>query len=428
MKYISTRDPSHAVSFHDALFQGLAPDAGLFIPERLPFLDQDTIAHAYEDSLAELGMRIMSLFTTELPTQDLQQIITDALSFPIPLVYLEDNLYLLEVFHGPTMAFKDVGARFMARALSYFLTHENKHLNIIVATSGDTGSAIANAFHLMPNIDVYVLYPSQKITFLQEQQMTTLGDNIHALEIKGTFDDCQFLVKTALMDQEIRKHGLITTANSINIARLLPQMIYHAFGICQLQKYHPHKAPILSVPSGNFGNLTSAIYANQVGFPIASFIAATNINDIVPQYLKTGIFKPQPSQHSLSNAMDVGNPSNFERLQACINNGFDINKVTGISITDQETLDEIKNTYTRTQYILDPHTAVGVASARLMQNNDIPIIVTATAHPAKFPEVIKQALGMEIGVPVQLQAALNGKKQATMLEPNIDAFKKLLLL
>ncbi len=430
MKFISTRNSDKKFTFYDALFAGLAPDGGLFIPEKFPLFDKETLKHAADDSLTELGERIMVEFISELPTDALQQIIRDALNFPIPLVMLEKNLYLLEVFHGPTFSFKDVGARFMANMLSYFLTNEDKKLKIIVATSGDTGSAIGNAFHLMPNIDVYILYPENKITHLQEQQITTLGDNIHAIEVKGTFDDCQLLVKSALLDKDIREAGLITTANSINISRLLPQTIYHSFGICQLLKENIHASPVMVVPSGNFGNLTSAIYAKKIGFDVKHFVAATNINDIVPQYLQSGIFTPKPSKHSLSNAMDVGNPSNFERLLANFNGDFQAlrNAVLGSAITDAETLAEIRNTYASEQYILDPHTAVGVAAARkLKQYTGSPIIVTATAHPAKFPEVIQEAIGKQAEVPELLQAALAGTKQTVPLMPDFREFKALLL-
>jgi threonine synthase len=421
MKFVSTRDKSHTTTFHDAVFQGLAPDGGLYIPTEFP-----TVEPSNANSLTLLGQAILTRFITEISVNELQKIIEKALNFPIPLVLLEDNLYLLEVFHGPTLAFKDVGARFMANVLAYFLLLENKKIAILVATSGDTGSAIANAFHQMPNIDVYILYPSNKITPLQEQQMTTLGDNVHALEVEGTFDDCQQLVKAALLDNDLRKLKLVTTANSINLARLLPQIIYHSFGIYQLQKLGITETPTLSVPSGNFGNLTSAIYAKAIGFPIEHFIAATNINAIVPRYLETSRFEPKPSQKSLSNAMDVGNPSNFERLVAFYQN--DINKIrqeiTGTSITDDQTLAEIKNTYKRTGYILDPHTAIGVAAAR--QSHASPIIITATAHPTKFPEVIVRAIGKEPEIPERLKVVLTRKKKSTKILPEYEALKGIL--
>lgn len=426
MKFISTHDRSHSTTFHDALFQGLATDGGLYIPTDYPVLPDVIINQAKDDSLIQLGQAIMSLFITEIPIHELQNITNSTLTFPIPLIQLEDDLFLLELFHGPTLSFKDIGARFMANALTYFLDRENKQVAIFVATSGDTGSAIAHAFHNMPNIDVYILYPSNKITFLQEKQMTALGDNIHALEVEGTFDDCQRLVKSALLDSDLRKTRLITTANSINISRLLPQIIYHSWGISQLKRLGAANHVTLSVPSGNFGNLTSAIYAKAIGFPIHQFIAATNINAIVPSYLKTSQFIPKPSQRSLSTAMDVGNPSNFERLVAFYNH--DINKmreeIKGISISDEETLMEIRDTYERTGYVLDPHTAVGVAAAR--QSQLTPIIVNATAHPAKFPDVIQRALDIEVEIPERLKVALSRQKQAIKISPQYEALKAVL--
>jgi threonine synthase len=428
MMFVSTHSDKLPVSFYQATLQGMPLDGGLFVPTQYPKLSSDTIQSSVRSTLTELGQIILSPYLTEIPATNLKTIIDNALNFPIPLIHLENNLYLLEVFHGPTLAFKDVGARFMANTLNYFLAKEDKHLTIIVATSGDTGSAIANAFYEMPNIDVYILYPSKKITFLQEQQITTLGGNIHALEVEGTFDDCQRLVKTALVDPHLHQDMLMTTANSINISRLLPQMIYHSAGINQLIKLGVTEAPFLSVPSGNFGNLTSAIYAKSLGFQVRHFIAATNINSIVPDYLLTDSFTPKPSQHTLSNAMDVGNPSNFERLLAFYQQtNRDIHDdVTGISITDEQTLAEIRNTYKSTGYLLDPHTAVGVAAARSTHNN-APVIITATAHPAKFPEVIKKALGIEPDMPLRLSATLDRKKQSQLIDTQYNSFKNILL-
>jgi threonine synthase len=430
MKFLSTRDATLSTHFEEALFEGLAPDGGLYIPSQFPILPTDFLQTAENHSLEELALTIISAFLPEIPSADLQIIMKNTLTFPIPLVSLADNLFVLEVFHGPTLAFKDVGARFMANMLGYFLQKQKRQLSILVATSGDTGSAIAHAFHGVPGIDVFVLYPSQKVTLLQEKQMTTLGGNIHALEVQGTFDDCQKLVKTALLDPTIKAKRNVTTANSINIARLLPQVIYHSYGLIQLKKLGITTPPILSVPSGNFGNLTAAIYAKRMGFLSQHFIAATNINAIVPEYLKSGIFTPRPSQQSYSNAMDVGNPSNFERLLALYAGDYQqmCDAITGISISDQETLLEIRHTYEQTGYILDPHTAVGIAAAkRFMPRQDHPIIVTATAHPAKFSEVIKQALHFDIALPESLQEAMLKPKQATLIAPDFQAFMQILL-
>jgi threonine synthase len=430
MKFFSTRNNALATSFESALYQGLAPDGGLYIPDELPRLSSDSLAQAKSFSLVQLGESIISQFLPEIAPADLHDILKNTLTFPIPLISLGENRFVLEVFHGPTLAFKDVGARFMANMLAYFLKKENRTLNILVATSGDTGSAIAHAFHQIPGVDVFILYPSKKITLLQEKQMTTLGGNIHALEVDGTFDDCQRLVKTALLDNDIKAKKTVTTANSINISRLLPQVIYHAFGVTSLRQQGISEAPVLSIPSGNFGNLTAAIYAGRMGFEIRHFVAATNINAIVPHYLETGLFTPAPSIQSYSNAMDVGNPSNFERLQALYAGDHKKmrNAITGISVSDADTLAGIRELYEKTGYILDPHTAVGVMAAKKwMPESASPRIVTATAHPAKFPEVIQRALGFDIELPDSLQLALSKPKLATEISADFRGFKRVLL-
>lgn len=426
MKFVSTRDASIRTSFQDAVFRGLAPDGGLFFPERMPYLN--TLIDQRSDNIHSLGFEILRGFVSDISDEKLQDIINKSLSFGIPLRGLEGHIYLLELFHGPTLAFKDVGARFMAHITEYFLAESDKHITIFVATSGDTGSAIANAFHNRKNINIYIFYPSGKITFLQEQQMTTLGGNVHAIEVKGTFDDCQKIVKTALMDVDLCRHLNLTTANSINVARLMPQIIYHAWALQQL-KYFTDKYPVLSVPSGNFGNLVSAVYAKQLGFGIQHFIAATNANDIVPNYLATGTFSPKPSVKTYSNAMDVGNPSNFERLLSCYDTNVDEMRkdISGLSVTDTETLAEIKRVYDHTGHIIDPHTAVGVAAARRF-GGDTPIIVSATAHPAKFPEVIKKAINIEPDMPDRLREAVSGMKQTTIINADYAELKKILML
>ena len=424
MKFISTRNHELPASFEDALLHGLAPDGGLYSPESFPKISSDFFQHIDSHSLQRTGNIIMEPFLDSIPPAALEEIINSALDFPIPLMHLEDNLYLLEVFHGPTLAFKDIGARFMAKTLSYLATAQHKKISIVVATSGDTGSALANAFHQTPNIEVFILYPSNKISRLQEQQITTFGDNIHALEVTGTFDDCQHLVKTALSDDTLREHRIMTTANSINIARLLPQMIFHAWGLIQLRQKGVNQSPILSIPSGNLGDLTSAVFAKSIGFDIKHFIAATNINTVFPDYLQSSQFHPQPSQKTLANAMDVGNPSNFERLLDHYEN--DCKKmrddISGTIINDDGILNEIKHTYKRTGYILDPHTSVGVAAARKANIANEPIIITATAHPAKFPEVITKALHMDIPMPAQLQQVLNKPKQSEEIGIDYQSF------
>lgn len=430
MKYTSTRDHEHSVSFEHALFRGLAPDQGLYVPEYFPKVAKNLKQDLEKLSLTDLGLAIMQNFVTDIPTEHLAGIIQRTLTFPIPLVHLHHNLYLLEVFHGPTLAFKDVGARFMANALTYFAAHSNKKITIIVATSGDTGSAIAHAFHQAPNINVYILYPSKKITLLQEKQITTFGDNIHALEVDGTFDDCQRLVKSALTDQRVRDKTILTTSNSINISRLLPQMIYHTWGLAQLKQQGIAATPSLIVPSGNLGNLTSAVYAKRVGFAIKQFVAATNANAILPDFLETHEFHPKPSIATFANAMDVGNPSNFERLMDSYAHDQQriAQEIIGTPISNDEILAEIKYSYENYNFILDPHTAVGVAAARKYQiHHDNPLIITATAHPAKFPEVIKLAINIDIELPDSLQRILNLPNRSLKISNDYAQLHQLLI-
>lgn len=427
MKYISVNGQSAPVSFRQALLQGIASDGGLFIPESMPQLMPDFTDLSWHD----LATSLASLFIDDIPQEDLRTIVTQALDFPIPLIKLEDRIYLLELFHGPTLAFKDIGARFMAQVLSHYLQQQNEHVTILVATSGDTGSAVAHAFHNVPNTSVFVLYPSRKISHLQEQQMTTLGGNIHAIEVDGTFDHCQRLVKLALNDKDITANHLLTTANSINIARLVPQIFYYVWALVQWQQLHKTELPTMVVPSGNFGNLTAAIYAKHMGAPIAHFIAATNANDAVPNYLLTGNFTPRPSIPTLSNAMDVGNASNFDRLLALYQHNVQLmrNEVTGMAISDLKTIAEMVKSYGKNHYILDPHTAVGVAAAkqvlRFASNSNM--IVTATAHPAKFPEVIKRALNVDIPLPPALTEALARPKQNIKIKADYAVLKEMIL-
>lgn len=432
MKFISTHGKSPAVSFREAVFRGTAPDGGLYIPEAFPQISPATLDTLHRHSLSSLGEQILSSFIDEIPPHDLAIITQRAWNFPIPLVQLPDQLFLLELFHGPTLAFKDVGARFMAEVFSYFLVQENREVTITVATSGDTGSAVAHGFSNTPNVTVYILYPSGKISRLQEQQMTTLGGNIRAVEVAGTFDDCQRLVKQALADPELVQTHNLTTANSINLGRLLPQIVYYAWALSQLRSQQSGALPTVVVPSGNFGNLTAALYAKALGLPIARLIAATNVNDVVPQYLETGTFTPRPSIPTLSNAMDVGNPSNLARIQALYRNnvGRMREEIAAIRVSDEETLDEIRRTYDRTRYTADPHTAVGLAAARRSLDRHgvaTPLVIAATAHPAKFPEIIEQALGVQIPLPQPLQDALQRPKQSIKIDPKFSEFKALLM-
>lgn len=440
MRYRSVCGESPPVSFREALLSGIAPDGSLYIPEHIPKLPASVFQHIKDHSLHSLGREVASLFIEEIQPDELEAIVRKAWDFPIPLIRLEENIFLLELFHGPTLAFKDIGARFMAHVLSHFLAHDHREVSIVVATSGDTGSAVAHGFHDVPHISVYVLYPSGKISKLQEQQMTTLGGNIHAIEVEGTFDDCQRMVKQALADREILSKRNLTTANSINLGRLIPQIAYYLWAIAQLKQITLGGSsapdlmanPTIVVPSGNFGNLTAGVYAKQMGIPIGGFIAATNANDVVPEYLRSGTFSPRPSVHTLSNAMDVGNPSNLARLQALYAHSVDRIRedIVADTVSDEETLGEILHTYERTKYILDPHTAVGVRAARKHlagKGKGRPIIVTATAHPGKFPETVERALGKKIPLPPALERALNQPKQSTVIPNDYDRWKSLLL-
>jgi threonine synthase len=431
MQFISVNKVSPAVSFREALMNGMAPDGGLYIPEFIPALPENFVNDLCNLDYQTISENIISKYVEEISLADLSTIISRSINFPIPLVKLYDNIFLLELFHGPTLAFKDVGARFMAETLSYFLQLEQKEVKIVVATSGDTGSAVAHGFYNVPNIKVYILYPSTKISKLQEQQMTTLGGNIHAIEVQGTFDDCQRLVKQSLNDTDINRRHTLTTANSINLGRLIPQIAYYLWGVSQLQRLGFSNAPLVVVPSGNFGNITAAVYAKWMGVPINKFIAATNSNNVFQEYINTGNFVPKPSAQTYSNAMDVGHPSNLARLRALYNN--DVQSMRGhiktTSISDEETIDEIRRTYEKRNYILDPHTAVGVAAIEKLKQNkgdSFPIMVTATAHPAKFPEVIKKAISIDIELPVALREAMLKTKLCRRISSNYEDLKEIL--
>jgi threonine synthase len=432
VRFRSVNGRSKPVNFSSALFSGLALDGGLFVPESLPKLPETVLANLKKQTLPFLGAQIASLFIDEIPAKDLEVLVARAWNFPIPLTELEPGIYLLELFHGPTLAFKDVGARFMAQVMSFFLEQEHRELTIVVATSGDTGSAVAHGFHNVPHIRVFVLYPSGKVSPLQEKQMTTLGGNIHPLEVAGTFDDCQRLVKQALADRELAAKLNLTTANSINIGRLVPQIVYYAWAAVQWQRVAVEKTalPLVVVPSGNFGNITAAAYAMEMGVPFAGLLAATNANDTVPLYLKTGRYKPQPSRGTISNAMDVGDPSNLARLRDLFGNDVAAfkRKITAFSVSDEDTLREIRRCYEANGVVVDPHTAVGITAARRYLNKVgvLPVIVAATAHPGKFPEVVEKAIGMKIPLPPALREAMTKPKQAVAIAVDYGELKRLL--
>jgi threonine synthase len=430
VRYISVLGNSPPVSFREAVFQGLAPDGGLYVPEKIPPLPVPPVTDDRDADLVNTGVVATAQFIGDIDPEVLQRSVRRALSFPIPLVHLRAGMYLLELFHGPTLAFKDVGARFMAEMLGHFLEQEQDHLTIIVATSGDTGSAVAHGFYDVPRIRVFILYPSGKISRLQEQQMTTLGKNIHAVEVDGTFDDCQRLVKDTFLRKEITTTTRVTTANSINVGRLLPQTSYYLWGLSQLRhRFGIREHPAVVVPSGNLGNLTAAMYARAMGAPIGRCVAATNINDVLPQFLRTGRMTPRPSVRTQSNAMDVGNPSNFARLQHLFGNDSALRAaIQGAHVTDEETFQEIRRTFDETGVVLDPHTAVGVKVARQVQEHRSgPVIVPATAHPAKFPEAIHDALGQSIPIPPPLADALRKQKQTTRIGPEMREWMEVIL-
>lgn len=433
MRFISTNSSAPPAGFREALFSGLAPDGGLYVPEAIPSLPDNFIETHAADPLPAVGTEILSHYIKDIPSTQIHDLITRALDFPIPVVRLDEGISLLELFHGPTLAFKDVGARFMAQAMSHYLAGEERELTIVVATSGDTGSAVAHGFFNVPHISVFILYPSGKISSLQEQQMTTLGGNIAAVEVDGTFDDCQRLVKAVLNDTDVQTRRPLTTANSINPGRLLPQIVYYAWGLIQLHNEgNTPEAPLVVVPSGNFGNLTAAAYAKRMGLPIRGFVAATNANDAVLQYLHDGKFTPRQGIQTLSNAMDVGNPSNLTRLQALYMNNMQSlrENIDAVSIGDEETLLSITDAYTCCNYIADPHTAVGLAAARKAQawtTTPPPVLVAATAHPAKFPEVVRMAIGREIPLPPALAEAAERPKHAIKIKGTYSEWKELLL-
>ncbi len=413
MNYYSLNKKSPKVSFQKAVVNGLAPDRGLYFPENITPLDKDFIQNIGEYSNEEIAYQAIKQFVgNEIPTETLQQIIKETLSFDFPVVEIEENVGTLELFHGPTMAFKDVGARFMARCLGYFNRNNNNKVTVLVATSGDTGGAVADGFLGVKGVEVVILYPSGKVSDIQEKQLTTLGQNITALEVDGVFDDCQDMVKTAFLDTEI--HRVLTSANSINIARWLPQMFYFFFAYKQVCKQN--KEVTFSVPSGNFGNICAGIMAQKLGLPIKHFVAATNVNDTVPNYLQDGVYNPKPSKATISNAMDVGNPSNFIRIQELFNNDLEAlkNTFSSYSFTDEETREAMKVIYKNSNYIADPHGAIGYLGAKeyLKNNSDALCLFLETAHPVKFLDVVEGTLDLQVAIPEKIQSIMNKKKRA----------------
>ena len=429
LKYASTLGKAAPQDFRTALFRGMAEDGGLFIPERLPRLPEVWLAELHEHSFHAIALEVLAPFVDDIPRDALRAIIERAFNFELPLMLLEDRLHLLELFHGPTLAFKDVGARFMAQVMSHYLATEQREIAVLVATSGDTGSAVAHGFFKVPHITVFVLYPSGRVSDVQERQMATLGGNVRAIEVAGSFDDCQRLVKRALSERPPAAGRELTTANSINIARLLPQVTYYLWSYAQWRRTATAatRPPQFVVPSGNFGNITATAYARAMGMPATRLVAATNANDVVPEFLRTGRYTPRASLATLSNAMDVGDPSNLSRLRALLGN--DAAKLgaqlQSRSISDADTLREIRVIAAHTGTVLDPHTAVAMRVARALPD-DIDTLVAATAHPAKFPEVMRQAFGRDIAVPESLAALAGQPKLSVRIPAEYDAFRELL--
>ncbi len=424
MKYYSLEQQSPKVSFKNAVIQGIAPDRGLYFPEKINPIPQKYIQNINDISNHELAYAFINQFVgNDIDANSLKHIVEDTLDFNFPIVKVENNVFALELFHGPTMAFKDVGARFMARCLAHFNQDNKKEVTVLVATSGDTGGAVASGFLGVKGVNVVILYPKGKVSEVQEKQLTTLGQNIVALEVDGNFDDCQRMVKNAFLDKDITNVRQLTSANSINVARWLPQMFYFVFAYKQLE--NKTKDVVFSIPSGNFGNICAGMMAQQLGLPIQQFIAATNANAVVPNYLETGSYIPINSIPTISNAMDVGNPSNFVRIQEIYNNDFELLKqhLQSYSFSDDETRKAIKKVFDHSGYICDPHGAVGYLGLKqyLAQFNDLQGIFLETAHPVKFLESVEPVIKETIAYPQQIQEVINKKKVAI----NIKSYDEL---
>ena len=431
MKYYSTNREERGVSLEEAVVKGLAADKGLYMPDEIRPLPQ-----SFYDGIGELGFREIAcrvaetFFGEDVPAETLRQIVCDTLSFDAPLVPVSDGIWSLELFHGPTLAFKDVGGRFMARLLGYFIRKEGKgQVNVLVATSGDTGSAVANGLLGVEGIRVYVLYPRGKVSEIQEKQFTTLGRNVTALEVDGTFDDCQALVKAAFMDKELCAHMQLTSANSINVARFLPQAFYYFYAYAQLKKAGRADDVVICVPSGNFGNITAGLFGKRMGLPVSRFIAANNRNDIFFQYLQTGVYSPRPSVTTIANAMDVGAPSNFARVLDLYGHSHAAicADISGAAYTDEQIAETVRYVWKNHHYLLDPHGACGYrALAEGLKPGETGIFLE-TAHPAKFKDTVERIIGEEVEIPAKLQAFMCGRKQSLPMSKDFASFKDFLM-
>ena len=448
MKYYSTNQQAPLASLSEAVVRGLATDRGLYMPERIKPLPQELFDSIEEMSFQEIAYRVAEAFFGEdIPADDLRHIVYDTLAFDAPVVHVDGNIHSLELYHGPTLAFKDVGARFMARVLGYFVSGRGLDsvmtesslpsgegggrgpINVLVATSGDTGSAVANGFLGVEGIHVYVLYPKGKVSAIQECQFTTLGQNITALEVDGVFDDCQRLVKSAFMDAELNAHMHLTSANSINVARFLPQAFYYFYAYAQLKRQGKADEVVFCVPSGNFGNLCAGLFAHSMGLPIKRFIAANNRNEIFYQYLRTGEYNPRPSVQTIANAMDVGDPSNFARILDLYGRSHETicSLISGATYTDEQIAETVADTYSRTGYLLDPHGACGYRALSEMLQPGEQGVFLETAHPAKFRDTVEAIIKEEVAIPEKLQAFMRGTKQSVPMTAQFEDFKAYLM-
>jgi len=430
MKFYSTNGKSPVVGLREAVLAGLAPDRGLYMPAEIPKLSHDFFNDAKGKSFPDMAMMAgEDFFVDDVPLGELESMMHEAFNFQVPLVELKKDLYVLELFHGPTLAFKDFAARFMARLFGYFVRGAQRQVTVLVATSGDTGSAVAHGFFNVEGIRVVILYPSGKVSTLQEKQLTSMGGNITALEVNGTFDDCQQMVKEALMDQELKERLTLASANSINIARLLPQIFYYLYTCVQLMRFN--KPIIISVPSGNVGNLTAGLMAKKMGAPIERFVAATNRNDTIPKYLATGVFTPIPSVSTLSNAMDVGNPSNFARMRVLYHDRVEEMRrdLHSWSYSDEQTKQAIAEVHERYGYIMDPHGAVGYLGI-CQEQKSVPESVGVfleTAHPAKFSDIVDSVIGSSVPMSDRLKAYERREKKVTLIKNTFTELKEFLL-
>lgn len=431
MKYYNLKDHSEKIEFKEATIKGQGKEKGLFFPENIPQFDKEFIQNLHQYSNGEIAYRCMKDFAgDEIPSEILKEIVAETVSFEIPLVKINEQISILELFHGPTLAFKDIGARFMSRCLSYFMKDQKKKITVLVATSGDTGGAVAHGFYKIPQINVVILYPKNRVSPVQEKQLTALGENISALEVNGSFDDCQRLVKQAFSDEEINSQLFLTSANSINVARWLPQQIYYLIALKQwIQQYK--EQPLICVPSGNFGNICAGLLAHFRGLPASHFIAACNTNHVIPDYFTTQNYQPQKAVATLSNAMDVGDPSNFVRILELFGHQFETlkNKISAYSIDDDQTMSTITEVYEKYGYILEPHSAVAFAAMEkyLKENPEQKGFILGTAHPVKFPDAVEKTIHTQIEIPESLNELMKKEKKTVEINSDFEELKRFLL-